>query len=159
MPHKVSTCLWYDNNAEEAANFYVSLIADSRVTAITRYGDGAPMPKGTALTVVFQLAGVEYMGLNGGPVFPQSEAASIVVQCDTQEEIDHLWNGLTADGGKESRCGWLKDRFGVSWQIVPSRIGDWMTGPDKAAAGRAFGAIMQMGKIDIATVEKAFAGN
>lgn len=158
MPHKVSTCLWYDNKAEEAANFYVSLIPDSRVTAVTRYGEAGPMPKGTALTVVFQLAGVEYMGLNGGPIFPQSEAASIVVQCDTQDEIDSLWTALTADGGKESQCGWLKDRFGVSWQIVPSRIGEWMTDPDKDAAGRAFGAIMQMGKIDLATVEKAFRG-
>jgi predicted 3-demethylubiquinone-9 3-methyltransferase (glyoxalase superfamily) len=158
MPHKVSTCLWYDDNAEEAVNFYVSLIPDSRVTVVTRYGQDAPMPEGTALTVVFQLAGVEYMGLNGGPIFPQSEAASIVVQCDAQDEIDHLWNALTARGGKESRCGWLKDRFGVSWQIVPSRIGEWMTSPDREASNRALAAIMQMGKIDIATVERAFGG-
>ncbi len=158
MSHKVSTCLWFDTQAEEAANFYVSLIPGSKVTAITRYDKGAPMPEGTALTVVFQLAGTEYLGLNGGPIFPQSEAVSIVVQCDAQDEIDHLWGALTADGGKESRCGWLKDRYGVSWQIVPARIGDWMTGTDKAAAGRAFGAIMQMAKIDIATVEKAFRG-
>lgn len=157
MPHKVSTCLWYDNNAEEAASFYVSLIPDSRITTVTRYGEGAPMPEGTALTVVFQLAGVEYMGLNGGPIFPQTEAASIVVQCDTQDEIDQLWHALTSDGGKESRCGWLKDRFGVSWQIVPSRIGDWMTSPDRDASNRALAAIMQMGKIDLAAVERAFA--
>ncbi len=119
---KVSTCLWFDREAEDAARFYVSLLPWSRITTVSRYGKGAPMPEGTALMVVFELAGTEYMAINGGPMFTHSEAASIVVKCDTQAEIDALWSALTADGGKAQQCFWLKDRYGLSWQIVPARL-------------------------------------
>lgn len=156
---KVSTCLWFDRNGEEAATFYTSLIPGSRITDVSRYGEGSPLPAGTAMTVVFDLAGTEYMALNGGPTFTQSEACSIVVKCDSQAEIDHLWSNLTANVGKESQCFWLKDRFGVSWQIVPRQIGTWMKSPDKAAAGRVFAAIMGAVKPDIAALERAFNGN
>ena len=152
---KVSTCLWFDRDAEAAANFYVSLLPNSRVVQLSRYGENMPLPAGTVLTAVIDLAGARYMFLNGGPVFQQSEAASIVVQCDDQEEIDRLWSALTADGGRESRCGWLKDRFGVSWQIVPARLGELMTGPN---AGRVAAAFMKMSKFEIAALEKASAG-
>jgi predicted 3-demethylubiquinone-9 3-methyltransferase (glyoxalase superfamily) len=158
QPQKISTCLWFDRDGEEAANFYVSLFANSRVTTVLHYGPDAPLPEGTVLVVNFELAGTEFMALNGGPVFPQSEAVSLVVKCDTQAEIDDLWAKLTADGGAESQCFWLKDRFGVSWQIVPAQLGAWMTGPDKAAAGRVMAVVMDSVKADIAALEKAFKG-
>ena len=155
---RVSTCLWFDRQAEEAVTFYVSLIPNSRITGLSRYGEGAPLPAGTALTVTFELDGTEYMALNGGPMFSLSEAVSLVVYCEDQAEVDRLWSALTADGGKESRCCWLKDRFCLSWQIVPSRLRDMMTSSDGAAKSRAFGALMQMGKPDIARLEAAFSG-
>ena len=155
---KVSTCLWFDREGEEAAMFYTSLLPGSSITGVSRYGEGAPLPAGTALMVTFELAGTPYMALNGGPMFKHSEAASIVVSCDTQGEIDHLWSSLTANGGKESQCGWLKDRYGLSWQIVPARIGEWMNSGDKAAAGRVMAVIMGSVKMNIAELEAAFAG-
>jgi predicted 3-demethylubiquinone-9 3-methyltransferase (glyoxalase superfamily) len=155
---KISTCLWFDRDGEHAANFYVSLFANSRVTKVSRYGEGAPLPAGTAMMTTFELGGVPYMALNGGPMFALSEAVSIVAQCDDQAEIDRLWSALTADGGRESRCGWLKDRFGLSWQIVPRRLGELMAGGDRAASGRVFAAMMKMAKFDIATLDAAAAG-
>ncbi len=157
-PAKVATCLWFDRQAEEAAEFYCSLIPDSKIISVTRYGDGTPMPEGLALTVVFELGGTPYVALNGGPMFRHSEAASILVHCDSQEEIDRLWAALTRYGGQESRCGWLKDRYGLSWQVLPSAIGRWTNGPDKAAAGRVMAVIMQMIKPDIAAMERAYEG-
>lgn len=157
-PQKVSTCLWFDSDGEEAVNFYTSLIEDSKVIRVTRYGPGMPMPDGTAMLVNFTLGGTEFAALNGGPMFKASEAASIVVACDSQKEIDRLWSALTAKGGAESQCGWLKDRYGVSWQIIPAKLAEWMDSKDKAAFGRVMTAIMPMKKLDIAKLEAAFAG-
>ncbi|HLQ11842.1 MAG TPA: VOC family protein [Steroidobacteraceae bacterium] len=154
---KISTCFWFDTQAEEAARFYVSLFADARVTEISRYGPGQPMPDGLALAVNLEIEGARFMLLNGGPVFRQSEAASICVSCDTQAEIDRLWSALTAGGGKESMCGWLKDRYGVSWQITPAILGPLMSG-DPARAARVMGAFMQMRKFDIAALQAAARG-
>jgi len=155
---KVSTCFWFNACAEEAARFYVSLFEDAKITGLLRYGKGAPLPEGTALTVTFTLAGSEFMALNGGPHFTLSEAASIVVYCDDQAEIDRLWAALLADGGHEQRCGWLKDRFGLSWQIVPSKLREAMQDPDPARVSRAMAAVMTMVKFDIAKLEAAYRG-
>lgn len=157
-PHRISTCLWFDREGEEAANFYTSLFDNSRVNAVSRYGKGAPLPEGTALLVEFTLDGTRFQALNGGPHFKLSEAASISVQCDTQAEIDRLWTRLTANGGAESRCGWLKDRFGLSWQIVPSQMTAWMTDKDPARVARVTAAFIPMNKLDIATLEAAYRG-
>ena len=159
VKQKVATCLWFDRDGEDAAKLYTSLIVGSRITHVSRYGEGSPMPAGTAMMTVFELAGTEYMALNGGPMFKHSEAASIVVKCETQAEIDHLWSNLIADGGRESQCFWLKDRFGLSWQIVPAKLGEWMSSPDKAAATRVFGVVMASVKPVIAELETAFNGN
>jgi predicted 3-demethylubiquinone-9 3-methyltransferase (glyoxalase superfamily) len=155
---KVSTCLWFNTEAETAAQFYVSLFESSRITGLSRYGKGARMPEGTVLVVNFLLAGTAFMAINGGPLFPFTEASSMVVQCDSQSEIDRLWNALTADGGKAVQCGWLKDRYGLSWQIVSSRIRDMMQDPDQAKTDRVMAAIMTMVKIDIAKLESAYNG-
>jgi len=155
---KVSTCLWFNTEAETAAQFYVSLFENSRITGRSRYGKGARMPEGTVLMVTFELAGTEFMALNGGPLFPFTEASSMVVQCDSQPEIDRLWNALIADGGKAVQCGWLKDRYGLSWQIVPSRIREMLQNTDQAKTDRVFAAIMTMVKIDIAKLEAAYEG-
>jgi predicted 3-demethylubiquinone-9 3-methyltransferase (glyoxalase superfamily) len=149
---RVTTCLWYDTQAEEAANFYTSLFDDSCITAISR------QPGGQALLVEFELAGVAYQALNGGPVFRLSEACSLSVACETQAEIDRLWTALTAGGGEESQCGWLKDRFGLSWQIVPSALGPMMTDPDPERVGRVVAAFMSMKKLDLAALEAAYRG-
>jgi len=157
-PQRVSVCFWYENQAEEAATLYTSLIDNSRITNVSRYGAGGPMPEGTAMMVAFELGGVAFHGLNGGPHYKLTPAASLIVECETQAEIDHLWNTLTADGGKEVQCGWLTDRFGLSWQIVPAVMPSLMTGPDKAASGRAMKAMMGMVKLDIAALEAAYRG-
>ena len=157
-PQRISTCIWMDNKGEEAANFYVSLFPNSRIVHVNRYGPGQPLPEGTAMLTRFELDGVGFATLNGGPMFPLSEAVSLVVTCDSQAELDRLWNALIADGGAESRCGWCKDRFGLSWQVIPAQIGDWMSSGDTAAIGRMFGALMPMSKLDIATLEAAFRG-
>ncbi len=148
---KVRTCLWFDNQIEEAAKFYVSLLPDSTIENTVQ-----PDPSGHALVIEFTIGGTPFMLLNGGPMFKHSEAASISVLTEDQEETDRLWNALTADGGCESQCGWLKDRYGVSWQIVPKALPRLMGDPDKEAAGRAMQAMMKMVKIDIAALQEAF---
>jgi 2-polyprenyl-6-hydroxyphenyl methylase/3-demethylubiquinone-9 3-methyltransferase len=153
MPGKISTCLWYDGVAEDAAKLYTSLIPDSEIVGTFR-----PAPDGPPLIVDFVLGGVPYQALNGGPQFHHSEAASIVVHTDDQAETDRLWNALIADGGSESMCGWLRDRFGLSWQIVPRKLLAALTGDDKAGAARAMDALMTMRKIDIAAIEAAYRG-
>ncbi|WP_299397715.1 VOC family protein [Pelagibius sp.] len=147
---KVSTCLWYDGGAEEAAAFYVSLLPDSGITEVIR-----PEPEGPALVVLFTLAGVPYQALNGGPLYAFTPAASIAVTTSDQEETDRLWTALVAGGGSEGHCGWLTDRFGLSWQIVPETLPRLLASPDRAAAERVQQAMLQMGKIDIATLEMA----
>jgi len=151
MHSKVRTCLWFKDAGEAAARFYVSLLPDSEIETVVR-----PEADGPALVVEFTLAGTPYMVLNGGPMYPQTPAASISVLTEDQAETDRLWNALIADGGEEGRCAWLTDRFGVSWQIVPSVLPRLFGAEDKAAAQRAHQAMMQMRKIDIATIEAAF---
>lgn len=158
VAQKISTCLWFDTNAEEAVNFYISLFENSRVLRKSHYGEGAPLPAGTILTIDFELAGTAFMALNGGPHFKFTEAMSMVVQCADQAEIDRLWEGLAGGGGMPVQCGWLKDRFGLSWQIVPDRLSEMMTGPDQVRVDRVMAAILQMVKLDTATLEKAYAG-
>lgn len=154
MPQpKVSTCLWFDGAAEAAANFYTSLIPDSRITSIAR-----TKPDGPALMVTFTLGGAPFQALNGGPQHRFSEAASISVTTADQAETDRLWNALIAGGGSEGRCAWLKDRFGLSWQIVPEALPRLLGSPDRAGAGRAMQAMMGMRKIDVAGLEAAFRG-
>jgi len=160
MPYKqkVSTCLWFNTEAEEAAKLYVSLFDNSRITAVSHYGKGTPMPEGTVLTVVFELDGTEFMALNGGPHFTFTEASSMVVQCDTQAEIDRLWEALLSNGGREQQCGWVKDRYGLSWQIVPARLRDMMRDADRARSDRLMAAILSMARLDIAKLEAAYRG-
>lgn len=154
----LSLCLWFNGDAEEAAQLYTSLFPDSSIDGVSRWGEGGPFPPGTALMVDFTLQGVRYQALNGGPDFPPTEAFSTVVLCDSQAEVDHYWDGLTADGGQESQCGWLKDRFGVSWQIVPRRLGELMSSPDPARAQRTAQAMYGMRRLVIAELEAAADG-
>ncbi|MDD5360689.1 MAG: VOC family protein [Ignavibacteria bacterium] len=151
---KIHPCLWFDTNAEEAANFYVSVFKNSKITAINYYGDNGPLPKGTVLVVYFNLNGHDFMALNGGPLYKFSPATSFVVNCGTQEEIDHYWEKLL-EGGKEENCGWLQDKYGVSWQIVPSILGELMSSKDPAKAQRVINAFLKMKKFDIKTLEEA----
>jgi predicted 3-demethylubiquinone-9 3-methyltransferase (glyoxalase superfamily) len=153
---KITTFLWFDDDAETAVHFYTSLFPDSKVLAETRWGDGGPVPKGTLMTARFRLAGQEFIALNGGPQFHFTEAISLMVDCKDQPEIDRLWAKLTADGGEESRCGWLKDKYGLSWQLVPGSLGAMLSDPAKG--GRVGAALMQMKKIDIQTLQRAFDG-
>ena len=155
---RISTCLWFNTEAEDAARFYVSLIPNSRITGLSHYDEAAPMPEGSVLTVTFELDGVPFMALNGGPVFPQTEAASVVVYCDTQAEIDRLWNALTADGGKETQCGWLKDKYGVSWQVVYARVMEMIEDGNRAKVNRLLAAVRGMVKLDAAKLEAAYKG-
>jgi len=150
---KLMTCLWFDGNAEAAANFYVSVFKNAKLGRISHYPN-----EGQVLTVGFEIEGQQFLGLNGGPQFKLSEAVSFIVSCDTQAEIDYYWEELTADGGEPGPCGWLKDKFGLSWQVAPSKVGDWITDADKTKSARVFAAYNTMGKIDIAALEKAFAG-
>ena len=153
---KITPCLWYDGDAEEAANFYATLLPDSRVDKVQRSPAQTPSgPEGSVLLVEFTLAGQKFVGLNGGPQFPFTEAVSFQIHTEDQAETDRLWEALTADGGEESECSWLKDRWGLSWQIVPKRLLELIGDPDQDRARRAMGAMMQMRKIDIATVERA----
>jgi predicted 3-demethylubiquinone-9 3-methyltransferase (glyoxalase superfamily) len=154
---KIKPCLWFDGQAEDAARFYVSIFKNSRIGDISYYGDAMPGEKGTVLAVNFELDGQEFMGLNGGPEFTFSEAVSFYVNVESQKELDDLWTKLLAGGGEESMCGWLKDRFGVSWQIVPSVLGPLMQDKDPAKAARVTQALMQMRKIDIAALQRASA--
>jgi predicted 3-demethylubiquinone-9 3-methyltransferase (glyoxalase superfamily) len=156
---KIIPCLWFDGVAEEAANFYASLLPDSRVDRVNRApADNPSTPAGAALMVEFRLAGQPFLGLNGGPQFPFTEAVSFTIQCEDQAEIDRLWDALTAGGGKPVQCGWLKDRYGLSWQIVPKALGTLLGGDDKAGAKRAMEAMLKMVKLDIAALERAYRG-
>jgi predicted 3-demethylubiquinone-9 3-methyltransferase (glyoxalase superfamily) len=155
---KIKTFLWFDANAEEAANFYVSVFKDSKVLSVARYGDAGPGPKGSAITVNFEIEGQEFIALNGGPHFKFTEAISLLVDCDSQPEVDELWSQLTAGGGAESQCGWLKDRFGLSWQIVPKVLFTLMGDADPVKSKRVMEAMMKMSKIDIAALERAHQG-
>ncbi len=154
---KISTCLWFEDQAEEAAQFYTSVFDDSRITDISRYGEGGPGPAGTVITAEFDIAGRRFLALNGGAQANFTEAVSFVVDCADQEEVDRYWTALT-DGGTESRCGWLKDRYGVSWQVVPSVLGSLIAGPDPEGAQRAMQAMLGMRKLDIARLQSAYDG-
>lgn len=154
---KITPFLWFNGQAEEAAGFYVSLFEHSAVTQVVRCGAAGPGPEGTAMTVAFRLAGQRFVALNGGPQFPFTEAVPFVVNCDTQAEIDALWSRLT-DGGTPGPCGWLKDRYGLSWQVVPAGMPALLRGPDAASASRVMQALFNMHKIDIETLRQAQAG-
>lgn len=153
----VSTCLWFDGRGKEAAEFYTSLVPNSRITNILPAGNDGPGEPGSALVVFFELDGTGFMGLNGGPQFTFSEVVSIHLLCDSQDEIDGYWSALTADGGRESQCGWLVDKFGLSWQIDSRRLHEMLTASDRDAAERAIQVMYTMKKLDIAQLEAAFA--
>lgn len=154
---KIVPFLWYNDQAEQAMNQYVSIFPDSRVLSVHRYGEGGPGTPGMVMTATFELAGQRFMALNGGPHFKFTEAISLFVNCETQEEVDRLWEQL-AEGGEHSQCGWLKDRYGVSWQIIPLALGELLQDQDAEKAGRAMRAMLRMSKIDIAALRKAHAG-
>lgn len=151
----IGTCLWFDDQAEAAAAFYTSVFKDARILHTARYPEGSPRPAGTVMTVQFELNGQTFTALNGGPQYAFTPAVSMVVNCETQEEIDHLWEKLSA-GGREVACGWLSDQFGLSWQIVPNALFRMMKDSDQAASQRAFTAMLRMKKLDIAGLEQAF---
>ena len=158
MP-RITPFLWFDREAEEAAQFYVSVFKNSRIGKVARYGDAGPGPVGSAMTVEFQLDGQPFIALNGGPNFKFNEAVSFSIECKGQDEVDEYWKKLTADGGEEGPCGWLKDKFGLSWQVNPAVLGQMLSDPDRAKANRAMQAMLKMKKIDIATLKRAFEGS
>jgi predicted 3-demethylubiquinone-9 3-methyltransferase (glyoxalase superfamily) len=151
---RITPCLWFDTEGEEAATFYVSLFKNSRITEVSRYGEAGPRPAGTVMVVSFELDGRPFTALNGGPEFTFNEAISLQIDCQSQEEVDYYWDGLTA-GGEEGPCGWLKDRYGVSWQVVPSALTTLLQDPDPGRSQRAMAAMLTMKKIDIAAVQAA----
>lgn len=159
---KITPCLWFDDQAEEAVNFYTSIFKNSSIGNILRYDAASAAasgrPEGSVLTIDFQLEGQDYMALNGGPIFKFTEAVSFSVDCKTQEEVDEFWEKLTADGGQESQCSWLKDKYGLSWQIVPSVLPEMLRDEDPEKAQRVMQAMMKMKKIDIAALKKAYDG-
>jgi predicted 3-demethylubiquinone-9 3-methyltransferase (glyoxalase superfamily) len=160
---KIAPCLWFDDRGEEAARFYVSIFKDSRIVSVTRYGDAGHevhgRPAGSVMAVAFELSGQPFTALNGGPVFQFNEAISLQVHCETQEEVDHYWEKLSAGGDeKAQQCGWLKDPYGVSWQVVPNVLIEMLQDPDPAISQRAMEAMLPMKKIDIAALERAVAG-
>jgi predicted 3-demethylubiquinone-9 3-methyltransferase (glyoxalase superfamily) len=152
---KITPFLWFDHQAEEAARFYTSVFKNSRIEAVTRYGDAGPGPKGSAMTVAFELDGQKFAALNGGPQFKFTEALSFVVNCDTQAEVDEFWEKLS-EGGQEVQCGWLKDKYGLSWQIVPTAMIEMLKDKDAERSQRVMKAMFQMKKIDIARLEAAY---
>jgi predicted 3-demethylubiquinone-9 3-methyltransferase (glyoxalase superfamily) len=154
---KIAPFLWFDDQAEEAMNHYVSIFKNSRVVNVTHYGDAGPGPKGTVMTATFQLDGQDFVALNGGPQFKFTEAISLSVNCETQQEVDELWEKL-AEGGEKGRCGWLKDKFGLSWQIIPSVLGEMLQDRDAKKARRVMEAMLQMDKIDVRRLQQAYAG-
>ncbi|MEK1888515.1 MAG: VOC family protein [Phyllobacterium sp.] len=156
---KITPCLWFDGNAEDAIEFYLSIFKDSKVLQITHWGKSVPEKEGSVLVVKFQLAGEEYVALNGGPQFKFNEAISLIVDCGSQEEVDYYWNKLTADGGEPGPCGWLKDKFGLSWQITPSVLMEMIQDEDVEKSTRVMNAMMEMGKIEIAPLQRAYDGN
>jgi predicted 3-demethylubiquinone-9 3-methyltransferase (glyoxalase superfamily) len=151
---KIKPFLWFDTQAEEAANFYVSIFKNSKILSVARYGDAGPGPKGSAMTVSFELDGQEFTGLNGGPLYKFTEAISFTVICKTQEEVDDFWKKLT-EGGQEVACGWLKDKYGLCWQITPEILPQMLSDPDPQKAGRVMQAMMKMKKIDIPELQRA----
>jgi predicted 3-demethylubiquinone-9 3-methyltransferase (glyoxalase superfamily) len=154
---KITPFLWFDGKAEEAMNFYVSVFKNSKVVRVSRYGGGGPGPRGTVMSATFQLEGQDFHALNGGPQFAFTPAISFFVNCETQQEVDELWEKLS-EGGKKERCGWLKDKYGLSWQIIPSVLGKMLSDKDPAKAGRVMQAMLQMDKIDIGGLQKAYDG-
>lgn len=154
---KITPFLWFDNYAEEAANFYVSVFKNSRILDISRYGEAGPGPKGTVMVANFELDGLRFTALNGGPRFKFTEAISFVVDCETQEEVDYYWDRLS-DGGEKSRCGWVKDKFGLWWQVVPTILGKLMSDKDSERVKRVTEAMLQMDKIDIEPLQRAYDG-
>lgn len=154
---KITPCLWFDGKAEEAARFYASIFKRSKVGKIARYPEGSPGPVGSVMTVAFQIEGQSFLGLNGGPLFKFTEAISFIVDCKTQKEVDALWEKLS-EGGEKSQCGWLKDKYGISWQIVPSGLLKMWEDKDKAKSKRVMEAMLKMGKLDIAELQKAYKG-
>jgi predicted 3-demethylubiquinone-9 3-methyltransferase (glyoxalase superfamily) len=155
MP-ELTPCLWFDTQGEDAANFYVSVFPNSKVLHVSRYGEAGPREPGSVMTVSFELDGKKFLALNGGPEFRFSEAVSFQVDCSSQDEVDHYWGALS-EGGEEGPCGWLKDRFGLSWQIVPSRLPELLEGADQEKAQRVMGAMLKMRKIEISELERAAA--
>ena len=155
---KITPFLWFDNNAEQAVKFYTSIFKSSKTGKLARYPEGSPGPVGTVMTLEFEIEGQQFIALNGGPHFKFTEAISLVVNCDTQKEIDDYWQKLTADGGKEVECGWLKDKFGLSWQIVPRILADMLTDKDPAKSQRVMMAVLKMKKLEIETLKRAFEG-
>jgi predicted 3-demethylubiquinone-9 3-methyltransferase (glyoxalase superfamily) len=153
----ITACLWFDDEGEEAANFYVSLIPNSKINGVTRYGEAGPRDAGKVMTVDFELQGRPFLALNGGPDFKFNEAISFVINCETQEEVDELWEKLS-DGGEKGPCGWLKDRYGVSWQVVPTILDELIRDPDQEKAQRVMQAMLQMGKIEIEPLKRAAEG-
>ena len=155
---KITSCLWFDTEGEEAAQFYCSLFPNSRIVGVSHYGEAGPRAAGTVLTVDFELDGRPYVALNGGPDHPFTEAVSFQIGCADQDEVDRYWTALTADGGEEGPCGWVKDRFGLSWQVVPTAMPALLSDPDPERANRAMAAMLQMKKLDIATLRAAADG-
>ena len=155
---KIRPCLWFDSEAEAAVNHYVAAFPDSRITHLERYGDAGPGPKGQVMVANFTLAGQQFKAINGGPLFKPSEATSLLITCDDQAEVDRLWVHLS-EGGSTAQCGWLKDRWGFSWQVTPQRFFDMVRDGDPAQKARVFQAMMKMTKLDIAGLEKAYAGS
>jgi predicted 3-demethylubiquinone-9 3-methyltransferase (glyoxalase superfamily) len=157
---KIVPCLWFDTQAEEAVNLYISLFDNSKILNVTHYDEDSAkvsgQPAGSVLTVSFLLDGQEFMAMNGGPAFKFTEAVSFIVNCETQEEVDRLWDKLTADGGEESQCGWLKDKYGLSWQIVPTALGEMLSDPDPVKAQRVMQALLEMKKLDVAGLRRAY---
>jgi predicted 3-demethylubiquinone-9 3-methyltransferase (glyoxalase superfamily) len=152
---KITPFLWFDDKAEEAMNFYVSIFKNSKRGRISRYGEAGPGPKGAVMVVTFRLDGQEFMALNGGPHFKFTEAISLLVDCETQDEVDALWEKLS-EGGAKGQCGWLKDKYGLSWQIVPTALGEMMSDPDPEKSKRVMNAMLQMKKLDINTLKQAY---
>jgi len=152
---KITPFLWFDSQAEEAMNFYVSIFKDAKVNRVVRYGEAGPGVPGTVMSCEFTLNGTDFYALNGGPVFKFSPATSFFIHCETQEEVDHYWNKL-GEGGNPNRCGWLDDKFGITWQVVPNALGKYLNDPDKKKAGNVMKAMMQMAKLDIAELQEAY---
>lgn len=155
---KISACLWFEANAEAAVEFYISIFPNSRVTRVTRWGEGGLGPQGSVVSVTFELAGQEFLALNGNTQSTFTEAISLLIACESQEEVDVLWSKLLDGGGKPTACGWLVDRFGVSWQVVPSGVMELLSDPDPKKVGRVFQALMGMQKLDLASLQRAHAG-
>ena len=154
---KITPFLWFDSQAQDAVEFYMSVFKDGKIHATARYPEGGPAEPGSVMTIAFELNGQHFVALNGGPGFPFTNAVSLVVNCETQEEIDYYWEKLAAGGGEHVQCGWLKDKFGMPWQIVPRKVWEWLNGEDPAKVKRVTSAVWQMEKLDLAKLERAAA--